>query len=260
MKKISIVVLIAVLALSAGFVLAQGNKGSNAQNGKPDSAPSIPVVKDVFEVSGAVESVSLGIGQGSPSIIVNGMHLILGPYFYLENAGFECEEGDEVTALVFESLVYENTWVVVEIYNSNKETSIVLRDESGNPLWTRNGPKNNGGKGSCAGPAINLESAEILQGSISAINAELGQRNPTVLLGADQVVIVGPLHVWLDGEFELLVGDSVEILAFPSNSVPGTWVAVKIDNLTTGETLVLRDDTGVPIRYRAKNQTLCPLQ
>lgn len=239
--------------LFLGMVAAQG-KGQSGPSG--NRGLQSPVTKQIFEVTGIVDSVHLGFGQGSPAMEIDSsgtIHaIVLAPYSYLSEQGFELEAGDEVTALVFQSLVYPDWLVAVEVENHTKEVSVAMRDESGIPLWRSSRVGRRQGSGTqglrqCDGTGPNVESAQFLNGEVADIDSQLGQQNPSIVLVSGETIMVGPYRVWQETGFELEVGQSVSVYAFPSFSNPGLWVAISIENLNTSETLVLRDDTGIPV-------------
>lgn len=215
-------------------------------------------------VKGQVEAVSLGIAQGSPSIVVNGSRIVLGPYAYLDALGFAVEVGDQVVADAFASLLYDNLLVAVSVENLTGGTSIQLRDEYGRPLWTAGyggrGDRHASadGRGPCGG-VPNVAAAREFNGTVAEISAGAGRRHPEITLGDGTVFAVGPYRVWLESGFSLAAGDTVSILAFPCSVEEGKWVVMSIAKPATGEELILRDDTGIPVRGTGWRSGSCPM-
>lgn len=259
--KTKFTVLFAVSLLCAGFLLfAQNGRGSQGGGGSNQGSPG---AKTLVTVKGQVEAVSLGIAQGSPSIVVNGSRIVLGPYSYLDALGFAIEVGDDVTVDAFASLLYDNLLVAVSVENLTSGTAIQLRDESGRPVWTatRGGGGGRqaamGGWGPCGG-LPNVAAAQEFSGTVAEVSAGAGRRHPEITLGDGTVFAAGPYRVWLETGFSLAVGDTVSIVAFPCSVEDGKWVVMRIVKLVTGEELILRDDTGIPVRGTGWRSGSCP--
>lgn len=245
MKKLILLVCITVALILVGSVVAQRNTV------RPGSVPGREAApKDIFLVEGEITSLSLGIAQGSPSIVINDQDtIVLGSYNYLSEAGFGVESGDVISAQVFESIVHDGLLVAVSI--SSPSGTIQIRDEFGQPLWKRSSGRRLAPRGgrmggaACEGTGANIEASETWTDSAVSMNAGLGNRYPTIILASGRVLIVGPNRLWAETGFQVNEGEGITVTAFPSSGDPNVWVAMKVVN-SSGDELILRDDTGLP--------------
>jgi hypothetical protein len=103
------------------------------------------------------------------------------------------------------------------------------------------------------GGSVNIVS---LEGTVVSVDMAAGQEFPTFTLslpGDGQVTIItGPYYFLIESGFEIRVGDRLLVQAFLSLWYDDTYVAVKIWNLTTGDTLILRDASGQPVWPRSQ--------
>lgn len=247
MKK-SIFIAITLVLLTSS--LWAQNRGINRGGVGPGVQTGVP--RDLTTIEGNVESVNLGFGQGNPSIVVSGVQINLGPYSYLQRSGFEVETGDAVRISAFPSAVYENTFVAVSIENLDKGISVQLRSETGQPprAARRQGFRQRmGGLGPCGGNP-DLESAQTFNGTVGSVTVGLGQGSPRVTLEDGTVFTVGPYRVWRNSDFSVAAGDHISVVAFPCAADSDRWVAMRIDNQTNGTSIILRDDSGIPVGGR----------
>lgn len=266
MKKYFSLFVIGILILTASIV-AQQNRGQRPGTGagqQQGAGMATPV--EVFNLTGSISEVNLGLGQGSPSVVVSGETFVLAPYSYLEEIGLTLEVGDTVTITYFESKVFEGQLIIVSI--TKGETLYSLRNEYGQPLWagTRgraqgiraagsrhgnrggvSGPGARGGSGTCLGqgPGISAEDLTEISGTVTDIQSALGQPQPIMVLNGTTSVIIGPNRAWVDSSFSLAAGDQVTVLYFPHPVEDGLLVAVKISK--GAQTITLRDDAGIPL-------------
>lgn len=95
-----------------------------------------------------------------------------------------------------------------------------------------------------------------LEGVVESVSMGVSQEFPTFTLslpGDGQVTIItGPYYFLIESGFEIRVGDRLIVQAFLSLWYDDTYVAVKILNLTTGDTLILRDASGQPVWPRSQ--------
>lgn len=208
--------------------------------------------KTLSTIDGVVTAVNLGIGQGSPSIVVEGSQVLLGPYFYLESVGFTVEVGDHVQATVFPSLVYDGLLVAIRVDNLSQGVSAELRSESGLPLWNSTGHPSRTASCACGG-APNVDAAETFIGVVSVFDAATGERFPTITLSDGTMFAAGPYRAWVQTDFSIEPGDQISALAFPCATDDSRWVAMKVDNLTRGTQIILRDDAGMPTSAGARS-------
>jgi hypothetical protein len=64
--------------------------------------------------------------------------------------------------------------------------------------------------------------------------------------GKKATVIVSPYWALANAGIEIRVGDQLSVLAFPSLQEKDTFVAADVKNLTSGKSVVLRDENGMP--------------
>jgi hypothetical protein len=110
------------------------------------------------------------------------------------------------------------------------------------------GPQNPGGMGNPprTGAGLNMMMATTVQGVITDVQVAAGAQYPTILVNKQQIK-VAPVWFLLENDFELKAGESVSVLAAPSNnSADGYLHAIRITK-AGGVTLTLRSEKGVPI-------------
>ncbi len=104
------------------------------------------------------------------------------------------------------------------------------------------------GAGQGRNETVRIVEWETLTGEVIVVDSEI-----TIQTAEGQVLIgMGQSAYWAD--FELTVGDEITVLGFHED---GEFKAGTVENLTTGETITLRDETGRPIwagQGRLKNQ------
>ncbi|MBZ5553679.1 MAG: hypothetical protein LAO21_13225 [Acidobacteriia bacterium] len=218
-----------------------------------------PAAATLTTLEGVVQSVSLGIGQGFPSFVLGqntGGNVVIttGPYYLLMNSNFEIRIGDQMNVRAFPSVRHENTYTAVELKNLTTATVLVLRDDSGMPLWRASGQPgiSPGRRGEGARNRSSVQK-EILSfaGVVETIHLGIAQGFPTFALkkddGAVATILTGPYSLLLENNFPINVGDRMEVRAFLSILYDTDYVAVELLNRTTGDILVLRDDEGWPL-------------
>lgn len=94
----------------------------------------------------------------------------------------------------------------------------------------------------------------ILSGTVQNVDFQYGMGYPNFELktndGLTYVIFVGPLRYLDDNDFELQAGDEVKAGIFPDPQNNNSWVAAVLDNLSTGQSLTLRDASGLPLWIR----------
>jgi hypothetical protein len=99
-----------------------------------------------------------------------------------------------------------------------------------------------------------LENIQVVTGTVTVTSLALGQKDSSFILtdgsGAAWDIRVGPFWFLAANGFTLSVGDSVEATVASRASDPLHLFALQIKNLTTGATVVLRDDYGFPLWRR----------
>lgn len=248
-RKLMNLSMIALLIGTIAFVASAQNRGGNGPNGN-----SVNVVT----LAGTVESVNLRLGQGCPSFTLlktdgRTVTILTGPYYILMENRFAINIGDRMSVQAFESLRFENTYVAVELNNLTTGATLILRDRDGRPRWN-NGPGKPGRGCGVRQPIGNPANVVMLEGVIDSVSIGIGQGHPSFTLAlADSrtvAVLAGPYYFLLENDFEINVGDRMEVRAFPSLRFADTYVAVELKNLGTGAVLTLRDENGVPVWSR----------
>jgi len=102
-----------------------------------------------------------------------------------------------------------------------------------------------------AGPAIDPAESFTVSGTVTAFTADFGSGMPMLVvddpaLGSTEVGL-GPLWFVRDAGFAAAVGDEVEALVAVCDLCGADTVAFWVDNLTTGASIVLRNDDGYPL-------------
>ncbi len=86
-----------------------------------------------------------------------------------------------------------------------------------------------------------VEDWETLVGEVLSLDGDLLLRTSS---GDEVLVGLGPLTYEARADFALAVGDELSVLGFHED---GEFKAGTVENLTTGQTLLLRDETGRPM-------------
>ncbi len=97
---------------------------------------------------------------------------------------------------------------------------------------------------------LDIAGKTSLDGTVESVSVAPGQGMPSfVITTGDQkaTVIASPYWTLVNANFEIRVGDKMSVLAFPSLQVKDTFVAAELKNLTTGKSLILRDEYGMPM-------------
>jgi hypothetical protein len=96
------------------------------------------------------------------------------------------------------------------------------------------------GTGPGAGGAVGAVDWETVTGQVTVVDSEM------VVQTAEGEVVVGLGQAWYreEAEFVLSVGDEVSVIGFYED---GEFKAGSVENLTTGQTLALRDEDGRPM-------------
>lgn len=92
----------------------------------------------------ALETISGPVTESGNELLVNtttGEVLVgLGPEFYREEAGFTVAVGDQVSVMGY---FEDGEFKAATVENSTSDTSIVLREASGRPMWSGRGNQQN---------------------------------------------------------------------------------------------------------------------
>jgi len=96
---------------------------------------------------------------------------------------------------------------------------------------------------------LNLSGKIALEGVVDSISMERGKGSPSFTMVADGkkvTIVTGPYRALLDADYKISLGDRMNVLAFPFVQLQDTFAAAELKNLSTGATLTLRDDSGIP--------------
>ena len=120
----------------------------------------------------------------------------LGKAAYLEASGFELEVGDEVLINGFDE---DGEFKAGTVENLTTGQTIILRDETGHPIWAGQGT-----------PAPGIADWEIVQGIVTAVDHEVSVQTDT-----DEVMVGLGKATYLEASgFELEVGDEILVHGF----------------------------------------------
>jgi hypothetical protein len=249
-------IVVAIIIAGAAFAQQERNRGGS---GTPPSGPQ-------SVLTGTVVSFTASAGSGMPALVIqqNGANvtLVLGPFWFLQNAKFAAAAGDTVEATVITCADCPNGYAVVAVKNFTNGTSVTLRDSEGLPLWISNGPQGGGNGcdmrgnrvpgsglanrlfGTCNGEGPDMTKRETFSGQVKSFAGGPGVGRPTLVLATaegDKTFIVGPYRVIRDSGMEFEAGAALTLTAAPSAN--GEWVAITIKDDATGAELTLRDAT-----------------
>ena len=270
--RLAIMALAGAAAMTvAGTAWAQRGPGGGA-------GPNVDTTTTVV-ITGEVVRFTAGPGEGTPELVVrqaNGTEtaFTLGPYRYLEAQSFVAQAGDGVEVTAFPCAGCSSGYAVVEVKNSTRGVTFVLRDTDGTPLWI--GPQGQmarrhlaggapmqgrgtgmaamgrRGPGGCAGMGPDMSRATVFSGPVKAFTGAPGQRFPTLVIGTtggDASVLLSPYRALIQAGYTPSVGAQVEVKAAPV-VVDGQehWVAITVKDVASGLEVVLRNgQTGLPL-------------
>ena len=105
--------------------------------------------------------------------------------------------------------------------------------------------------GAGTGPAIDPTEAFTVSGTVTTFTAAFGSGMPRLVvddpaLGSVEIGL-GPLWFLQEAGFTAAVGDEVEALVATCDICAAETVALWVNNLTAGSSVVLRDDAGYPL-------------
>lgn len=258
--------IVAIVAVIAGSAFAQQQR--NRAMTPPSGPQSV--------ISGTVVSFTAGAGQGMPSLVVRqggaDVTLVLGPFWFLQDAKFAAAAGDAVEATVMSCADCPNGLAVIAVKNITNGAAVTLRNADGLPLWMdeARGPRHgrgfgrgNGagsggpgaggpGFGSCDGNGPDMTQLATFTGTVKSFTGGAGAGRPTLLLvvdGTERTFLVAPFRVVLDSGIGFSEGGTFTVSAAPNGNQE--WVVVTLKDHATGAELVLRDaQTGLPVGGR----------
>ncbi|MBN9661034.1 MAG: hypothetical protein J0H49_22775 [Acidobacteria bacterium] len=92
---------------------------------------------------------------------------------------------------------------------------------------------------------LNMTAQKTIAGPITSVQIGYGVQYPSIVVNQTQIKLA-PIWFLLENDFELAAGDSVSVLAAPSNNTADSYLyAVRITKGATS--LTLRDSLGVPV-------------
>ncbi len=131
--------------------------GGFGGNGAADCAgtgqPQLDVTAKT-SLSGTVQSVNMGLGQGFPSFALaqaDGkiVTIIVSPFRLLLDSNYKIAIGDQMSVVAYPSMQHEGAYVAAELSNhTNNNTVLKLRDDQGVPTGAGGG-MGRGGCGAC---------------------------------------------------------------------------------------------------------------
>ena len=242
-----------VLAV-AGLMFAQGPRGNgSAFAGGPSLRAGAPLdMTQTFVIEGVIESVSIAPGVQYPSVVVDGKEIRIAPVWFLLDNDFELAAGDKVKILAAACACAETAWYAVEITRGN--TTLVLGDSLGIPLWTRALGAVDGSGASWpatalrGGACLDLATLETVSGVVASLNAGAGIQQPTLILKTEDGRLLSirlvPERVLFEQDVELAAGATLKV-KIAKSACADALVALE---LTTADGVVirLRDESGRP--------------
>lgn len=266
--KRTLLLLFAIAVIVAGATFAQQRNRA----GTPPSGPQ-------SVISGTVVSFTAGAGQGMPSLVVRqsgaDVTLVLGPFWFLQNAEFAAAAGDAVEVTVMACTDCPSGFAVIAVKNVTNGSLVTLRNADGLPLWNPdgsgngsgpgsrgprygsgpgfgNGPGHGPGYGDCNADGPDMTRLATFTGTVKSFAGGAGAGRPTLVLAigeTERTFLVAPYRVVLDAGMQFAAGASFTLTAAPN--VNEEWVVITLKDHATGAELVLRDaQTGVPIGGR----------
>jgi hypothetical protein len=245
MKKVMMALTVMTLALLLVTSLAVG-QGRGAGRGEPGFAASDRSIV----LQGIVESTDMLAGQGTPSFVLisNGVSstILVRSFRRVADGQYEIQPGDEVEVVAFPSRRDERTFVAASVKNLKTGDILEFGNRGPRSFRGRAGGAPFRGQGPCP-QSFNAEEVVILTGLVAeAQGLTPGGRFPSVKLNTGETIMVGPYRVLADAGFEMKQGDAILVRAFPSVRNPGAFIALSIENQTSGTSVVLRGEDGFP--------------
>ena len=111
------------------------------------------------------------------------------------------------------------------------------------------GPNGPGGPGNTPGTnaGLNMAKQQLIEGTISSVQIAFGAQYPSIVVNKTQIK-VAPAWYLLDNDFALSVGESVKVMAAPSNTAGDPYLyAIDISKSASGAKMTLRNEAGVPL-------------
>jgi hypothetical protein len=265
------------VANTSGQGQSNGNGGHGRGQAASEDQTGQATVEEWVTLQGAVQD----SGEDALTIqLDNGEQLVVEgrPWSFAQEEAFTAETGDQITLNGF----YEDDMFEVgQIENITGAQTVLLRDETGRPMWAGGGQRsetatatsasnqsNGQGQGNGNGSAGNNGNRGGNQGGAGSGN-ESGADNEAspdaeawltltgtalsvddaaltlTLADGDEMIVEG--RAWsFTGEqtFTVQAGDQVILTGFYEDD---EFKPVQLENTTTGQTVLLRDETGRPM-------------
>jgi hypothetical protein len=140
----------------------------------------------------------------------------------------------------------EKTDIITEITMNRRLFHLLVASASFLALALAQGPKGPGGNPDAprTGTGPDVTAAITIKGDVTAVQSAAGAQYPTIVVDQKQIKIA-PVWFMIENDFEIKVGDQVEVLAAPCACADGSLFALKIAKGT--ETIELRDSLGLPL-------------
>jgi hypothetical protein len=165
---------------------------------------------------------------------------------YMETLGFSLQAGEQVSV---QGYWQDGEFKAAQVTRLRDGQTITLRDEVGRPGWSGGNQNSRGGVGvtGAAGDGTGTGQAQVdewltLQGTVTSVDADSLVVQTT---GGEQVTVDN--RAWWfaqDQGFAAQAGDQVTVVGFYEDS---DFEVGQIDNLTTGQTVSIRDESGRPL-------------
>lgn len=96
-------------------------------------------------------------------------------------------------------------------------------------------------------PGLDMTRLQTIAGAVTSIDMNYGAQYPSIVVNRTAIK-TAPVWFFLDRDFELKIGDQLQVTAAPSrNSSDPYFYAVEITNTASKATIALRDAGGVPL-------------
>ena len=272
--KRNLLLTIAAIALVATAAFAQQHRrGAGAGSGTPPAGPQ-------SVLTGTVVQFLASSGTGMPSLVIqqggSEQTLVLGPFWFLQNAKFAAVAGDSVEVTVMACSSCPSGYAVLSVKNLTSGTTVTLRNADGLPLWQsgrqggpgsqvgQGGPAsgmggNRGGQrrgqGACNGTGPDMTRAASFTGTAVSFTGGAGAGRPTLVLATaagEKTFLVAPYKAVVQSGLQFPAGTAFTLTAVPN--VNDEWVVISLKDDATGSELVLRDpQTGLPVGGRGRH-------
>jgi len=106
-------------------------------------------------------------------------------------------------------------------------------------LGSSNAPK--------TGAGLNMTAQQTIEGAITSVQIAYAAQYPSIVVNGKQIK-VAPAWYLLNYDFSLAAGETVRVLAAPSNLSGDPYLyAIEITKVTGGASITLRDGSGLPL-------------